>query len=443
MTRRVVVTGFGVVSALGQQVEEFWQRCLAGEGPVESIPDHWREFSAFSSTVWSPLPALNFDAGGISAVEAHVHDSGTLQALAATDQAWRSAGLTTQVVDPRRNKQRLLDVRPEGCGVFFGSGMAGLTSVASNLTAQAVGKALGGRELAPELAALKKQLRLPRRFHPLAVPLSMPNASASAIGIKYSLLGPARTFSSACAAGTVAIGNGYLAVANGEVDLAVCGASEHLYDEYGAIFRGFDIVGALVRAGDSPASANRPFDRHRSGFLFSQGGAAVLILESYDHAVTRGAPVVAELCAFSETSDSFNQMLPDPSGTAPRRMLQMLCDRSGVGLGDVDYVNAHGSGTEANDEMEVMLLEQLFGRSVRINSSKSLLGHSIGASGALEALITVLSVRDQRTHPCRNLCDPIRELNFVTDRETFPIRHALSHSFAFGGHNAGLMFRAV
>jgi 3-oxoacyl-[acyl-carrier-protein] synthase II len=271
--------------------------------------------------------------------------------------------------------------------------------------------------------------------------MSMPNACASNLGIKLNITGVNSTVCSACAAGTVAVGHGFRAISTGQLDMAFVGGAENMNDDFGAIFRGFDSIGALARNYDNPQVANRPFDTLRSGFLFSQGGAAILVLEELDRARQRGAPVLAEIIGFFETCDAHNIMVLDQSGLQIERMLRMLLQEAGLEPGEVDYINAHGTGTQVNDETESLVIERIFGRKPLVNSTKSLIGHTIGASGAIEALVAACSIYHQTTHACKNLHQPLRDLNFVKEVKKYPIRTALSQSFAFGGQNAGIALR--
>jgi 3-oxoacyl-[acyl-carrier-protein] synthase II len=225
------------------------------------------------------------------------------------------------------------------------------------------------------------------------------------------------------------------------VDLAVTGGSEYLYDEHGHIFRGFDVAGTLVQDYVDPESANRPFDEKRSGFLFSQGGAAVLVLEELEHARRRGATIIAEVIGYAESFDAHSMMSLAPGGEQIERMVHAAITDADLSPRDVDYVNAHGTGTKNNDQTEAEVIDRVFGKSVLINSTKSLLGHTIGASGAIEALVTALSLRDGTTHICKNLDTPLLGLNFVRSVEQHDLRVGLSQSFAFGGHNAAVVLR--
>ena len=269
----------------------------------------------------------------------------------------------------------------------------------------------------------------------------MPNAIPAHIGLKYSIKGPNLSYSVACASGTVAIGHAFHAVRDGTVDMAIAGGSEFLDDYYGGIFHGFDIAKALVRNCDDPDTANRPFDVNRSGFLFSQGGAAVLLLEDLETAMARGAPILAEIAGYAETFDAHSVMNIAPNGLEIERMMNAALVDAGMSAADIHYINAHGTGTQANDVVESEVIERVFGRDVLVNSTKSLIGHTIGASGAMEALVTVMSLEDQKVHVCRNLDEPIAHLNFVRETKSASLDAAFTQSFAFGGHNAGLVLK--
>ena len=280
-----------------------------------------------------------------------------------------------------------------------------------------------------------------RRVNPFMVSMLMPNATSANLGIRFSIHGPNETFALACASGTTSVGSAFNAIRNGHVDMALTGGCEYLDDYYGYLFQAFDAAGVLVSEYKDPQSANRPFDEERSGFLFSQGAAVVMILEELELARSRGAMVLAEVVGYSQSFDAFDMMTMEVNGTQIERMIRASLRDAGVTAAEVDYVNAHGTGTRANDEIECRVLRCVFGNKALINSTKSLVGHTIGASGSLEILVTALSLRDQTTHVCRNLENPIADLNFVRRAESVLLNVALSESFAFGGHNAAIVLR--
>jgi 3-oxoacyl-[acyl-carrier-protein] synthase II len=223
------------------------------------------------------------------------------------------------------------------------------------------------------------------------------------------------------------------------VDVALCGGSEFAGDEYGAVFKGFDAARTLAQASDNIEASNRPFDKDRSGFLFSEGGAATLVVEDLESAKARGAKIIAEISGYGESFDAYNMMRPAESGEQASRALQQAIDDANLTTTDIGYINTHGTGTHTNDEIEAKMLEKMFPSRPLINSTKALIGHTIGASGALEAVITAKSLQNDITHDCKNLENPIADLNFCSGQQKLDAKHAISHSFAFGGHNHALV----
>lgn len=453
MSRRVAVTGIGVVTSLGLSTSEFWSGCLEGRTAVASIPENWRAFADYHSTIWSPLPPLDADSLGASRVEFGQNDPVSLMAAQAAREALSESGLDLEEKNKRARTSFVAGVDPARAGVFMGTGVGGATTFLKNHSFQTLARqkqrlheirdSLDGDSRARQIDEILARLVIGPRFNPFVVSMLMPNAVSSLLGLKFTFTGPNVTYAIACASGTVAIGNAFQAVRSGEIDLALAGGSEFLDDHYGSIFLGFDIAGALVRDCDDPDRANRPFDERRSGFLFSQGGAAVLLLEEWDRAIGRGARVLAEVAGYGESFDAHSMMQIDPDGVEIERMIRMALTDAGVEPGDVQYVNAHGTGTLANDPTEAGVIKRVFSPGVLVNSTKSMIGHTIGASGALEAAVTALSLKYQTTHVCRNLENPVADLNFVRTVEPREISAAFTQSFAFGGHNAGLVLKRV
>jgi 3-oxoacyl-[acyl-carrier-protein] synthase II len=448
MKRRVVVTGLGVVSALGDDTETFWRSCRDGRSVVCAIPEHWRRFATFRSAIWSPLELSEFPEL-FTRVERAQHDAVTLMTCAAASQALQGAGISAAVVNRRANTLALEGVDPQRFGAFVGTGVGGTHSFMVNHAYHVLARsreqleevrgALESAELQERVDAVLARMDHASRFNPFVVSMLMPNAPGAYLGIKFGLRGPNAACTQACASGTVALGQAYRAIAEGEADHALAGGSEYLDDPHGSIFQGFDVCRALVRDCEPPEAANRPFDAARSGFLFAQGGAAMLLLESAEHARARGAGVLADVVGYAESFDAHSMMHPEPEGRDIERMLRELLRGGGIAPRDVDYINAHGTGTQSNDACEAAVIERVFGTGVAINSTKSLLGHTIGASGALEAGVTVLSLRDQILHASLNLTHPIADLDFVTETQPRALRYAVTQSFAFGGHNAALL----
>ena len=435
--RRVVVTGIGMIAPAGATAAECWAALLAGRAAVAPVPEAWRRYAATTSTIWAPLPAIDWADRGIGRIEQLQLDTSGMLTIAAATEALRDAGIAARLVDPKKNTHALDVPSADRCGVFMGTGVGGITSFVGNLANHCMSP-LPRDGVDPALLP-----PMPPRFSPYAVPAMMPNAVSALAGIRWSLTGPNLTFAQACAAGTVAVGHAYRAIASGAVDLALCGGAEYLGDPYGGIFRGFDAARTLAHPGADPARANRPFDRDRTGFLLAEGGAAVLVCEEWEAAHRRGARPLAEVAGFAETFDGHSIMMMEPSGRRIADMLAAALDDAGCTTGDVDYINAHGTGTLVNDEIESAVIERLFGGRPLVVATKSLTGHCIGASGGIEAAVTALSLARQETHACGNLDHPIRDLRFARESGPCRIETAITQSFAFGGHNAAVVMRRI
>jgi 3-oxoacyl-[acyl-carrier-protein] synthase II len=433
--RRVVVTGIGMISPLGGSAAENWSAMLAGRSAVAPVPASWRRYAETTSTIWAPLPALDWPALGIGRIEQMQLDTSGMLTIAASAEAIQDAAIGTSSVDPKKNTFRLEAQSPERCGVFMGTGVGGITSFVGNLANHVMSPLVS---VVPDPAVLPP---MPPRFNPYAVPSMMPNAISALLGIRWSLCGPNLTFSQACAAGTVAVGHAFRAIAAGDVDLALCGGAEYLGDPYGGIFRGFDVARTLAAEGADLTRANRPFDHDRTGFLFAEGGAAVLVCEEAEAARRRGARVYAEIAGYAENFDGYSVMMMDPSAARITAMVEAAVQDAGCTPADLDYVNAHGTGTAVNDEIESSVIDRLFGTKPLVNATKSLTGHCIGASGGIEAAVTALSLFHQATHACHNLEQPIRDLRFVRAAGPCQIDTAITQSFAFGGHNAAVVMK--
>lgn len=438
---KVVITGLGVVSPIGCDIETFWTACLNNLSNIQAIPEKWNDYGDYRSGIWSPLPEIDFNSHGFSRIDLKQRDPVSLIALMATEQALQNAGIETSALDGRSKQFKLQGVNSQNSGVFIGTGTGGAKTLLENNACHMLkrtSKALKDVGVDPKLTM---RLLHPSSINPFVVSMQMLNSVSASIGIKYSLHGMNRIISQACSSSTSAIGNAYQAIKSGQLELAICGGAEYLYDEYGALYKGFDIARTLVNPGDDPEKANRPFDQDRSGFLYSQGGSGILVLESESRAKKRGAKILAEVAGFAETFDAYSIMNIDPGGNEIARMMRMAIDDAQLELSDIDYVNTHGTGTKLNDEIESKVIDELFGNKPLVNSSKSILGHGIGVSGAFEAIISTLSLVNKTTHQCKNLENPIRDLNFVTTQKTQDIRNVLTESFAFGGHNSALVFR--
>ncbi len=440
---RVVITGLGAISPLGLSCKALWDGCLLGESVVSPIPSRWRTYHKFRSTIWAPLPFIDYASLGFSKLEILQRDPISLLAIASSREALDHAGFVLRPAEHHANTYELEDVDPERIGVYFGTGVGGSTSLCDQYVTHVLGHARSSLEKVTaddhNLATLVEDSRWAHRINPFVVPRTMPNTAAASVSIKFRLNGPSHTFCQACASGTVAIGQAYRAIQNSEADIAVAGGAEFFSDRLGGLVMSFDISRTLVQSCDPPGRANRPFDAQRSGFLISQGGAAAVVLESLQSARANGHRILAEVIGYGETCDAHSMMALTEDHVQMRRMIQVALRDADLAAAEVDYINAHGTGTETNDKHEGALLTELFGDIPYVNSTKGIIGHSIGASGAFETVVTVNSLVEQRMHPCANLDNPISPLRFVRSSKKASIEVAMTHSFGFGGHNAGLI----
>ena len=446
--RRVAITGLGMVSPLGTSTAECWDASLAGRAAVALIPDQWLRWSGFQSTVWAPLPIVDFEAAGITPLEAMRLDTSSMLAIVAAGEALADAGLDPSLADAKRGIWRLPGIDCDRAGVFMGTAVGGITTLITSQNShlltpvQPLESLRTPKDADPATAALDTLLAsLPKRFNPFAASMIMPNAVSATLGIRYSLRGPNATCALACAAGTAAIGQALRSIRAGDTDMALCGGAEFVGDPFGGVFRAFDTARTLASVVDRPEAANRPFDRGRTGFLLAEGGAAVLVCEEWQHARRRGGRIYAEIVGYGESFDAYSMMIMEPEGRQLSRTIRASLADAGIEPGEVDYVNAHGTGTVVNDDVESAVIEAIFGTRPLVNATKSLTGHCIGASGAIEAALTALSLRDQKVHGCVNLEDPVRPLNFVRRSTDAGLVWAVTQSAAFGGHNAAVVMR--
>jgi 3-oxoacyl-[acyl-carrier-protein] synthase II len=411
MTRRVVITGLGLITSLGQEVEGFWKRLLAGESGVSRIESF--DPSRYSVRIAGEIKDFNPEAWLDKRVARHM-DRFAQMAVASAVQAVKDAGLDLAKEDPFR------------VGAIVGSGIGGL------------------KELEEQHTRLLE--KGPMRVSPFMVPKLMINAAAGQISILYGIKGPNAGVANACASANNAIGQALWTIELDEADVMIAGGSEAALTPMG--LAGFCSARALSTRNDEPARASRPFDRDRDGFVLSEG-AGIVVLEEYEHARARGARVYAEFIGFGMSGDGCHIVQPDPEGRgAAAAMSQMLKDGRAE-AGSVDYINAHGTGTPLGDVSETKAIKTVFGEHARrlaISSTKSSVGHLLGASGGVELIATVLAIRDQVAPPTINLDEPDPEcdLDYVPlVPRPMKIRRAASNSFGFGGHNASLLIQKV
>lgn len=411
--QRVVVTGLGAVTPLGLSAEVFWKGCLAGRsaaGPITGF-----DASGFEVRFACELP--DFDpTRWLDRKEARRLDPFCQYAVAAADQALADAGIDAAAWPGDRDR----------IGIILGTGIGGL------------------HELEAQHGVLME--RGPGRVSPFLIPKLMGNASAGNLAIRYGFRGPNFVTVSACASSNHAIGQALRAIRLGESDVVLTGGSEATITPLG--MSGFINMGALSRRNDDPGTASRPFDAGRDGFVMGEG-AGVLVLESLEHARKRDARVYAELAGFGQSDDASHITAPDEEGTGAVRAMNLALQDAALAPGDIDYVNAHGTSTPYNDRTETRALKRVFGdhaSRLLVSSTKSMVGHLLGASGGVEAVATVLTLHEGRVHPTINqqARDPDCDLDYVpNEARDHPVRAAIANSFGFGGHNATIAFRRI
>ena len=407
--RRVVVTGMGMLSPLGNDVPSTWQGILAGRsgiGPIEHT-----DFSAFSTRFGGSIKDFDVEKY-LSPKEARKLDLFIQYGLAACYQALDDSAL--EVTD--ENRERI--------GVSMGSGIGGLTNIETNCK------------------SLHEQG--PRRISPFFVPGSIINMISGFLSIHKGLQGPNYAVATACTTGTHCIGMAARNIAYGEADVMVAGGAEMAACGLG--IGGFGAARALSTRNDEPTKASRPWDKGRDGFVLSDGAGA-LVLEELEHAKARGARIYAELIGFGMSGDAYHMTSPPEDGAGAARCMSNALRDAGISPDQVQYINAHGTSTPAGDKAEAQAVKQVFGEhayKLAVSSTKSMTGHLLGAAGAVEAIFTVLAIRDQVAPPTINLDEPDEgcDLDFVPHvAKPMPIEVALSNSFGFGGTNGSLLFR--
>ncbi len=407
--RRVVITGMGMLSPLGNDVPSSWQGILAGRSGIGLI-EHM-DLSAYSTRFGGSVK--NFDVEQyLPAKEARKLDLFIQYGLAASFQAVRDSGL------------EITDANRERIGVAMGSGIGGLTNIENSC------KALLDQG--------------PRRISPFFVPGSIINMVSGFLSIHLGLQGPNYAIATACTTGSHCIGMAARNIAYGEADVMVAGGSEMATSGLG--IGGFAAARALSTRNDDPTAASRPWDKDRDGFVLSDGAGA-LVLEELEHAKARGATIYAELIGFGMSADAFHMTSPPDDGAGAARCIRNAILDARIDAVQVDYINAHGTSTPAGDKAEAAAIKTVFGShayELSVSSTKSMVGHLLGAAGAVEAIFSVLALRDQVAPPTINLDEPDEgcDLDFVPHTaKQRNIDVAVSNSFGFGGTNGSLVFR--
>ncbi|MCQ4248848.1 beta-ketoacyl-ACP synthase II [Pseudomonas stutzeri] len=407
--RRVVITGMGMLSPLGNDVPSSWQGILAGRSGIGLI-EHM-DLSAYSTRFGGSIK--NFDVEQyLPAKEARKLDLFIQYGLAASFQAVRDSGL------------EITDANRERIGVAMGSGIGGLTNIENSCK------------------ALIEQG--PRRISPFFVPGSIINMVSGFLSIHLGLQGPNYAIATACTTGTHCIGMAGRNIAYGEADVMVAGGSEMAASGLG--IGGFAAARALSTRNEDPTAASRPWDKGRDGFVLSDGAGA-LVLEELEHAKARGARIYAELIGFGMSADAFHMTSPPDDGAGAARCIRNAILDAKIDASQVGYINAHGTSTPAGDKAEAAAIKTVFGDhayELSVSSTKSMVGHLLGAAGAVEAIFSVLAIRDQVAPPTINLDEPDEgcDLDFVPhEAKPRAIDVAISNSFGFGGTNGSLVFR--
>lgn len=410
MKRRVVITGVGLVTALGLDAESTWQGLLKGTSGVSHI-------SRFDATKFSTRIAAeikNFDPlAYVDAKNARKMDRFILYAIAASDNALCSSGLKIT----GQNSHRV--------GVYIGSGIGGFGTIEQE-----------------HKNFLKKG---PRKISPFFIPASIANLAAGQVSIRLKTAGPNSATATACSAGAHAIGDSFKIIERGAADVMIAGGSEAAITPMG--IGGFAAMRALSTRNDEPEKASRPFEQDRDGFVVGEG-AGILVLEELEHARSRGVPVYAEIVGYGMSGDAYHITAPPEDGSGAMRVMQATLEDAGVEPQQIDYINAHGTSTRPNDRIETRAIKAVFGEHARkllVSSTKSMTGHLLGAAGGLEGGISALAIRDKIVPPTINLETPDQEcdLDYVPGQaRRAEIRYCLSNSFGFGGTNACILLKS-
>jgi 3-oxoacyl-[acyl-carrier-protein] synthase II len=416
MTRRVVITGMGIVSPVGTGVEFAWKNIVAGKSGIKAITEI--DVSDMPSKIGG-MPALGKGPGecdfdiAADPKEQRKLDKSSMFAMVAADEAIRDAGLASAA---QSNAERM--------GVCIGGGIGGLQNM---------------YEVSVEL-----EKNGPRYVNPFFIPKVLINMASGQVSIKYGFKGPNISIVTACATGVHSIGEGARLIQHGDADIMICGGTEAAVCRIG--LAGFCAMRALSTRNDDPAGASRPWDKGRDGFVIAEG-AGVLVLEEYEHAKARGAKIYAEVAGYGMSGDAYHITAPAPGGEGGLRAMRASLLDAGVKPESVDYINAHGTSTGLGDIGELEAVKSLFSTNTSMSSTKSMTGHLLGAAGAVEAIFSVLAIRDQIVPPTINLDDPE---DAVGDFDLVPkvakkrkVDVVLSNSFGFGGTNASAVFTKI
>jgi 3-oxoacyl-[acyl-carrier-protein] synthase II len=405
---RVVITGMGALSSVGHDIDTIWRNVVEGRPNVKRITGF--DTSKLNTKIIAPIEG--FDPSDIVGKKiARRYGRYITHAMAVARLAMDDSGLKSEDVDLTR------------AGVIIGSAVGGINSV------------LDGYDVLRDKG--------PRRISPFTVPSILIDTAPGMIAMDYGFRGKNFGVVGACASGNYGLGEAYNAIIHDEADVMISGGVELGFHEF--TVSAFDRTGALSRRNDEPNKASRPFDRDRDGFLLSEG-AAVLILERLEHALARGAKIYGEILGYSATADAYHITAPRPDSLGASEAIVQALENAGLKPEDVDYINAHGTSTRLNDAAETKAIKKVFGDyayEVPISSTKSVTGHLLGAAGAIEAIFSLLAIRDGIIPPTINYenPDPECDLNYTPNRaRPARLKYVISNSFGFGGHNSTLVF---
>lgn len=410
--KRVVVTGLGALTPIGNTLSEYWQGLEEGRSGAAPIT----RFDASRFKTRFACEVKNFDIGNfMDRKEARKMDPFAQYAMVVVDEAIRDSGLP------------LKELNPDRVGVIWGSGIGGLLTFQEEVKAFALGDGTP-------------------RFNPFFIPKMIPDLSAGHISIRYGFRGPNFVTVSACASSTNAIYDAFTYIRLGKADVIVTGGSEAAVCEAGV--GGFNAMKALSERNDSPETASRPYDKDRDGFVLGEGGGA-LILEEYEHAKKRGAKIYAEVIGGGMSADAYHITAPHPEGAGITKVMEHALEDAGITPADVDYINTHGTSTPLGDIGEIRAIQKVFGEHayrMNISSTKSMTGHLLGAAGAIEALACIMAIHKSVVPPTINHftddegLDPKLNLTFNKAQKR-EVKVALSNTFGFGGHNFSILLK--
>ena len=407
MSRRVVITGMGVTSPVGNDLDTFWSSLCSGKSGIDRITAF--DATEYPAKIAGEVKDIDFSQY-VDAKEVKRTDRAILLGVVAAALAIKDSALDLKTVDLER------------CGTIIGSGIGGLSTLETEHT--------------------KLIERGPSRVSPFLIPMMIPDMTAGRASMEHGFKGPNYAVVSACASGSHSIGDAFMMIKCGLADVMMAGGTEAVITKTG--FAGFCSMKALSTRNDNPQKASSPFDLKRDGFVMGEG-SGILIIETLEHALARKAKIYAELVGYGASGDAYHLSHPAPEGAGAQSAMKMALRSAELNASQIDYINAHGTSTPINDKYESCAIRKVFGEfadKINVSSTKSMTGHLLGASGAIEAVASVLAIRDDIIPPTINYEDPDPEcdLNYTPNKAVKrTVRYAMSNSFGFGGHNASLI----